>query len=171
MISDPLRIADTPMTLIHRTGFLFLTAFFILLLSSCDDRRFFEESIKIDNGRWRSDNILPFSVVITDTSTTYNVYLDVRNDISYPFSNLYLFLKTLHPNGQVTRDTIECTLAGYDGKWLGSGSGSVRFNRFLFQRGMRFRIPGTYLLELEQAMRTEELPGIRDIGLRIDKVH
>lgn len=148
-----------------------LAGLFLVLLNSCDDQRFFEESVKIDDGQWHSDNILIFSTVITDTISGYDIYLDVRNDISYSYSNLYLFMKTIFPNGHVTRDTIECMLASYDGKWLGSGTGSLRFNRFLFQQGMQFRIAGTYRFELEQAMRVEVLKGIKDIGIRIDKIN
>jgi len=149
--------------------YLPLAMMFSILFISCDHNRFFEESVKIDNGIWKSDNIVAFSVVITDTITVYDMYLDVRNDINYPYSNLYLFLKTEFPNGQVAQDTIECILASYDGKWLGSGMGSVRFNRFLFQEGISFRTAGSYRFELEQAMRVVELKGIRDIGIRIDK--
>lgn len=161
----------TPMPLFSRIKSLLLTGFMLVLLTACDGTRIFEESKKIVDGVWRSDNILPFSAVISDTQSLYNFYLDVRNDITYSYSNLYLFMKTVFPDGQVTTDTIECTLAGYDGKWLGSGSGSVRFNRFLFQQNMRFPITGTYLFEVEQAMRVEDLKGILDIGIRIDKVH
>ena len=149
--------------------YLFLSVILSVLFISCNHNRFFEESVKIEDGIWRSDNIVTFSAVITDTIAVYNMYLDVRNDISYPFSNLYLFLKTEFPNGQIAKDTIECMLASYDGKWLGSGIGSVRFNRFLFQQGISFRMSGTYRFELEQAMRVTELNGIRDIGIRIDK--
>jgi len=156
------------MRLSIHTYFL-LSGILSILLISCDRNRFFEESVKIDDGIWKSDNIIVFSTVITDTVAVYDMCLDVRNDISYPFSNLYLFLRTEFPNGQVVQDTIECILAGYDGKWLGSGIGSVRFNRFLFQQGISFRMSGTYRFELEQAMRVAELKGIRDIGIRIDK--
>ena len=150
---------------------LLLAGFFLGLFISCNDQRFFEESVKIDDGEWPSDTILTFSTVITDTVSTYDISFDVRNDISYSYSNLYLFLKTIFPNGQVTRDTIECMLAAYDGKWLGSGTGSLRFNRFQFQQGIQFRIAGEYRFELEQAMRVEVLKGIKDIGIRIDRIN
>ncbi len=149
--------------------YLLLAGILTILFISCNQNRFFEESVKIDDGIWRSDNIVAFSVVITDTVAAYDMYLDVRNDISYPYSNLYLFLKTEFPTGEVAQDTIECILAGLDGKWLGSGMGSVRFNRFLFQDGISFRTAGQYRFELEQAMRVDELKGIRDVGIRIDE--
>jgi gliding motility-associated lipoprotein GldH len=149
-------------------GFILLAA---LLFSgiSCDSRRFFEENKNISEGKWNVNNRVSFSVVIQDTAASYNFYLNVRNDLKYSYSNLYLFLKTQFPDRQVARDTIECQLAGYDGRWLGTGMGSVRFNRFLFQQGVHFRQKGTYVFEFEQAMRVAELSGIRDIGIRIEK--
>jgi len=156
---------------IRRTQSLILTGLLMVLLISCNNQRVFEESIKIDQGGWHADNILDFSTVISDTLCGYTMYIDVRNDISYSYSNLFFFMKTIFPNGRIAKDTIECLLAHYDGKWLGSGSGNVRFNRFLFQSNIQLPVSGTYRFELEQAMRVEVLKGILDIGIRIDKVN
>lgn len=163
------RIIPPCMVRLTRTGLFFPLISLLMALTGCDDRRFYEKTAKIPEGIWRSDNILPFPVVISDTLATYNLYIDIRNDLGYQYSNLYIFFRTIHPNGRLTRDTIEFTLADYDGKWIGSGSGSLRSVRFMFQQGLRFRMTGNYLFMLEQAMRTEELKGIRDIGFRIDK--
>jgi gliding motility-associated lipoprotein GldH len=136
---------------------------------SCDSNRLYEQNTKIAEGSWAAHNNIPFSVVIEDTTTLYNFYVNIRNDVSYPYSNLFLFMKTTFPDKKVATDTIECLLASYDGKWLGSGMGSVRFSRFLFQQGVRLPKAGTYLFEFEQAMRIDPLTGITDIGIRIDK--
>jgi gliding motility-associated lipoprotein GldH len=136
---------------------------------SCNNGRYYEENIKIADGSWAVHNNIPFSVVIEDTNAVYNFYVNIRNDVNYPYSNLFLFLRTTFPDKAVAMDTIECLLSSNDGRWLGSGMGSVRFSRFLFQQGVRFRKPGTYLFEFEQAMRIDPLKGIRDIGIRIDK--
>jgi len=97
------------------------------------------------------------------------VYLNVRNGPEYPYSNIFIFMNTVFPDGQIARDTIELTLADYDGRWLGSGMGSVKFSRFLFQKNVQFKQAGTYRFILEQAMRVRELSGIHDVGLRIEK--
>ncbi len=151
-----------------------LTSFILLLLvllsgSSCDSHRFFEENKKIEGGIWDVHNRISFPIVIQDTASRYDFYLNVRNDLKYPYSNLYLFLDTRFPDNRVARDTIECQLAAYDGRWLGKGIGSVRFSRFLFQQGVRFREKGTYVFEVEQGMRVSKLTGIRDIGIRVEK--
>ncbi|HTX87746.1 MAG TPA: gliding motility lipoprotein GldH [Bacteroidales bacterium] len=148
-------------------AFLLLTC--SLITGSCDSRRFFEENKSIAGGVWNTRDKLLFEVNIRDTVSLFNIFLNVRNSGDYPYSNLYFFIHTRFPAGKVTGDTMECQLADYDGKWLGSGIGSVKFNRFLFQQGVRFRHPGTYVFEVEQAMREDPLKGIRDVGIRIEK--
>jgi len=143
--------------------------FFFLTLVSCDSRRVFEENRAIGNGKWKTKEKICFEVSIKDTSIAYNVYLNVRNVMDFPYSNLFLFLQTSFPDGRIARDTLECMLADFDGRWLGSGIGSVKFNKFLLQKGVYFHEKGIYRFELEQAMRVNELNGIMDIGLRIER--
>ena len=94
----------------------------------------------------------------------------MRNTTDYPYSNLYVFLKTFYPKGQISVDTLECFLAEADGKWLGKRRGSMVDHRILLQRTFRFVQSGTYSFEFEQAMRVNPLPGIRNFGIRIEKV-
>jgi len=141
----------------------------LLVFHSCDSKRFFEENKQIENGKWNNTDKATFHVTITDILSRYNFYFNLRNGGDYPYSNIYLFLKTVFPDGRIAMDTIECPLADYDGKWLGSGISEVKFNRFLFQKGVRFPQKGQYIFEVEQAMRVNELKGITDIGIRLEK--
>jgi gliding motility-associated lipoprotein GldH len=141
----------------------------IPLITSCDSKRFYEDNKRVENGVWNRNDRIRFEVEIRDTLARYDFYLKVRNAMDYPFSNLYLFIHTKLPDGVVTLDTAECQLADYSGKWLGSGMGSVKFNRLLYMKGVRFRKAGTYEFAFEQAMRVADLRGIRDVGIRIEK--
>ncbi|MEI7499229.1 MAG: gliding motility lipoprotein GldH [Bacteroidota bacterium] len=149
------------------------TFLFVLLLIgimiSCDSKRIFEENFVVEKGTWNVKNKMKFEVNISDIKSRYNVYINIRNSPEYPYSNLYLFMSTFFPDGKIAHDTLELTLADYDGRWLGSGMGSIKFSRFLLQKGVLFKQKGTYRFELEQAMRVNNLKGIRDIGLRIEK--
>jgi gliding motility-associated lipoprotein GldH len=156
------------MVIMNRSALLSLLLPALLSCASCDSTRVYEEYHKIGNATWNVNDKAVFTVVLLDTASRYNFFINVRNQPDYPYCNLFLFLRTVFPGGKTTQDTIECTLARPDGKWLGTGMGSVRFNRFLFQNGLAFREPGTYKFELVQAMRVEDLKGITDIGIRID---
>ncbi len=148
---------------------IFLLIFLFTTITACDSNRLFEENRVIPNKTWSAGNKVSFQATITDTALTYNVYLNIRNTLDYPYSNLFLFLQTTFPDGHKAKDTLECLLADYDGRWLGSGVGSVKFNRFLLKKGVSFREKGVYRFDLEQAMRVPELKGIEDVGLRIEK--
>ena len=99
-------------------------AFLFFTDSACDSKRFYEENKSIESGVWLSDNYQSFSVNIDDTLARYDLYLNVRNDGVYPYSNLYLFIHTIIPGNSKATDTVECQLADADGKWRGSASQS-----------------------------------------------
>ncbi|MEI7896560.1 MAG: gliding motility lipoprotein GldH [bacterium] len=141
----------------------------MVVMISCDSNRIFEEHVALEKGTWNVKNKLQYDVQISNLVNRYNMYLNVRNGPEYPYSNLFLFMNTVSPDGKISRDTVELTLADFDGRWLGSGMSSIKFSRFLFHTGIRFTQAGSYRFILEQAMRVNELKGIYDIGIRIEK--
>lgn len=153
----------------HSIALLFLLVFIGICASSCNPNRVFDENKKINKSIWSQDEPLVFLVNLNDTLSTHDVYLNVRNAGMYPFSNLFLFINTRFPQGQIDRDTVEVTLASPDGKWLGDGLGDIFDNRILFHQSVKFPQAGEYRFEIYQAMRMNPLPGIMDAGIRIEK--
>lgn len=146
--------------------FAIISAF---ILSSCSNRMIYDESVVIPETKWDNKNIPYFDVNVEDTVSIYSFALNLRHMENYRYSNLYIFLHTTFPNGNVTHDTIECTLAYPDGSWVGKGSGSMRSDKILLNPNLRFPLGGVYHFEIEQAMRDEVLKGIADIGISIEK--
>lgn len=147
----------------------------IALTACTDENTVFEENVEITDARWAVGDRAVLTVEITDTVSQHNFLINVRNTEDYPYRNLYVFLKTTFPNGKTSRDTVGLYLADASGRWLGSGNGylsSGRYpsNRVMYAYNKRFPISGTYTFEIEQAMRTDTLTGIRNIGLRIEKM-
>ncbi len=142
----------------------------VFLFTSCDKNRVFEENKEIPKGLWDQNNKVVFNVDVQDTISWHNIYLNVRNAGSYPFSNLFVFITTQSPKGHTVRDTVECTLSDEKGKWLGDGIGDLWDNQLLFKRMVRFPMKGIYKVQMEQAMRVNPLPFIMDVGLRVEKL-
>lgn len=151
------------------TYFLFLTII-ALTYVSCDSNRVYDKFKDIPDGKWNKIEPMKFDVQIDDTLSYHNVFVNVRNSGDYKFSNLYLFMNTIYPGGKISRDTIDCLLANEKGKWLGSGLGDLKDCQYLLKKGVRFHQPGVYTFELEQAMRIDELEGIKSVGIRIEKM-
>lgn len=145
-------------------------------LGACaDESVVFEQNVEIADARWAVTEKAVLSVEVKDTVSQHNFLINVRNTEEYPYRNLYVFLKTTFPNGKTSRDTIGLYLADASGRWLGSGSGylnSGRYptNRVMYAYNKSFPLSGTYVFEIEQAMRVDTLLGIRNIGLRIEKM-
>ena len=154
----------------NRQFIRFLAVLYILLFLSCDPNRVYEKNIRIPDGIWSHDNIIKFEVIAEDTSSSHNLYVNVRNTSLYPTSNLYLFITTTAPSGHSVKDTLEMILADDRGKWLGSGLGDIWDLQQIYKENIRFAQKGMYTFEYQQAMRTEKLPFILDMGLRVEKV-
>lgn len=149
-----------------RIGFFL---FMVTLFSSCDPNRVYEENIDIPMMVWEKNNKLKFEVDITDTLSIYNLFINVRNAGTYPYSNIYLFVDITFPDGKVYRDTVEGQLADANGQWLGSGLGDIWDNQIPYKQNTRFPLSGKYVFQIEQAMRDEQLHSILDAGLRVEK--
>lgn len=146
-----------------------LFLFSLLIFSSCDHNRVYEENKEISDMVWNADEKISFEVDVTDTIYGNNFYVNIRNADNYGYSNIYLFVNTKFPDGKIAKDTLECILADENGKWLGSGAGDIWDNRILFKKNVRFPMKGKYIFTYEQAMRVADLPMIMDVGLRIEK--
>lgn len=148
---------------------ILLIALSVLVLVSCDPGRVYEKNIRIPDGIWNQNNPVSFEVIVEDTITPHNLYINVRNTGMYPLSNLYLFVTTIAPSGHTIKDTVQIILADEKGKWLGDGLGDIWDIQRLYKEQVRFAQKGKYIFEYEQAMRLEKLPFILDVGLRVEK--
>lgn len=146
-----------------------LTFLLLGLLISCDPNRVYDQNVRIINQSWNKDSLIKFQFHIEDTISLHKFYLNIRHNTDYPYSNIYFFMNGIFPNGNKTRDTIECLLADPRGNWLGKGAGKIRDNRILLREHLRFPVRGDYTFEIEQAMRQISLKGVEDIGIRIEK--
>ncbi len=141
-----------------------------LLWISCQSNRVFEKNENIPENTWDRNKPVHFEVNIMDTLHPCNIYVNIRNTGRYPKSNLFLFIETASPLGYSVRDTFEIVMADKRGKWYGKGFGDVWSHQVLYKKNVRFPYTGFYHFTLEQAMRVKKLPGIVDVGLKIEKV-
>jgi gliding motility-associated lipoprotein GldH len=143
---------------------------FLFVSTGCDRNRVFENNIDIPDYSWDVKNKLSFEVNIDDTVSLHNLYVNVRHASQYPYANLYVFITIKFPNGKLAKDTLECVFSDQNGKWKGEGMVDIWDNQILWKPNVKFPIKGKYTFEYEQAMRTEQVPFIMDVGLRVEKV-
>ncbi|MGO4912472.1 gliding motility lipoprotein GldH [Leeuwenhoekiella sp. W20_SRS_FM14] len=148
----------------------------LICCSACDEKAVFHEYKSLPD-YWESDTAVVFKVNKLDSLTNYNLFITLRNTNEYAFSNLFLISELQFPNGKTITDTLEYKMARPDGSWLGEGFGDLKENKLWYKENFRFTEAGEYQFRLKQAMRrngsvnpVQELGGIVDVGLRIEKI-
>ncbi len=141
----------------------------VVLLSSCDSRRIFEQFEAVDASVWSQEDLKSFDVQIDDHLQDYNLIFLLRNSGTYPFQNLFVFVSRQAPDGSLNRDTLNIPLANPQGRWNGKGLGDIKELEVMYRYKFRFPESGSFHFEFEQGMRKEKLEGIHDVGLRVER--
>lgn len=147
----------------------------VLLLVSCDKKRVFDEYKSI-NGSWKKDSIVSFSFDQKDTLSKYNLFINVRNNNSYPYNNMFLIVQLQQPGTKLTKvDTLEYQMANPDGSLMGDGFTDIKESKLWYKENVKFPKAGKYTVSIQQAVRksgevpgVEELDGVTDVGFRIE---
>lgn len=158
-----------------------LTNSLLLLLSaitlvSCDKKQIFDEYKTVENG-WHKDSIITFNFEQKVSKTPVNMFINVRDNDDYQFSNLFLIVKLEQPTGKTKVDTLEYLMANPDGSLLGEGFSDIKESKLWYKEKVIFSEKGKYKLSIQQAVRqtgkvkgVEKLEGITEIGFRIESL-
>jgi len=137
------------------------TLLLLLLLSSCNSDVIFTDSVVMQDNIWDLSNVPDFSMQIDDTTQLTDVFFTIRTGSDYPFRNLFLFVTVFSPDGNIMTDE--------KGNWYGKGFGDIHELNLPYRTNVFFPARGTYLFNIQHGMRIGDLPGIYDIGLRIER--
>jgi gliding motility-associated lipoprotein GldH len=116
-------------------------------MCSCDSTGVFDRYTEIPGSAWHKDSIVVFHIPIDDTLQNHNLLIQIRNETSYRFSNLWLFIEITQPGGETKKDSVEVVLADPSGRWLGKGYGGIKTGRqytgamYTFQRRENLLLP------------------------------
>jgi gliding motility-associated lipoprotein GldH len=141
---------------------------------SCDNDRVYHSYTSLGVA-WKIDEPVVFEVNDLDSLQSHNLFITVRNNNRYPYSNLFLITEMQFPQGRTLTDTLEYEMAAPDGTWLGDGFGEIKESTLWYREEIRFRESGTYTFTIQHASRKNgnisgdpALQGITEVGLRIE---
>jgi gliding motility-associated lipoprotein GldH len=140
----------------------------VAMLFSCAGDAVYNRSQPVRNGVWEKQAEYYFKFKITDASVPYSIFLQIRNSDRYGYQNLWLLCEELQPGSASVKDTMECMLADDFGRWKGRGI-TLFHNRFTLRDHYFFPDTGQYTIGIRHGMRDDNLTGIEDIGLSIEK--
>jgi len=148
----------------------------VVALSSCNELLVYSDYKPIKEGKWEMNQGVDFQFSELDSTETYNMFINIRNDDTFDFSNLFLITELEYPSGNTVKDTLEYRMAEPTGEWLGKGMGSVKENKLWYKENIDFPNSGVYKVNISHAMRKNGdveglhiLEGVTDVGLEIEK--
>ncbi|NOS93448.1 MAG: gliding motility lipoprotein GldH [Cyclobacteriaceae bacterium] len=153
-----------------RRSFIFVT---LVFLFSCDSNRVFEDNIEFADRTWKISEPALLEFQIADASKSYNLYLDIRNSVDYPYSRIFVNYSLQDSAGTELskKQMAEYLFDQKTGEPNGSsGLGDVYDHQFPIAGNLKFTKPGKYKARFEQFMRKDTLQGILAVGLRVEEV-
>ena len=155
---------------------IFLLFIVIISISSCSKNTVFNQYQNMVDDQWHKDSIINFTINSIDTISKNNIYINLRNNKDYEFSNLFLIVGIKFPNNYQIVDTLEYEMTSLEGRFLGTGISDIKENKLEYKTNVVFPVKGGYNISVQQAMRKSRdvdgivnLKGITDVGIQIEK--
>lgn len=148
-----------------------------IVASSCtDSTTVFSSYTPIPLGSWKKDKTVSFSFQINDTLHPHQLYIYIRNDKNYAYSNLFLLTTMIFPNGTVIKDTLEYEMTNPEGKFLGKGYAGVIENKLWYKENVVFTSSAAHTIDITHGMRKngevkgiDLLEGIMEVGFQVQQ--
>ena len=155
--------------LVHRTNFYI--AFLLLLFVSCKQKvGVFEKNTSIVSFSWEKNFAATGTFTITDTLSSYNIYLVLRHTDAYPYNNIWLKVGLKSPGDSMYFQKVNLTLGHDASGWEGSGMNDIWETRKLLNgEPRRFIKKGEYTFMISHIMREDPLKEIMSAGFRVEK--
>jgi len=152
-----------------KRSFLILAA--TLGFSACNwTTGVFEKNLRFKDQEWPSSVKPDIAFEITDTISSYNIYIVIRHNDAYHYNNMYVRAIVKDPGGtEPRRGDYDLQLATNGKGWIGTAMDDIYDARLLIQPKTRFRKPGVYHVMLEQLMREDPLKNVLSAGLRVER--
>lgn len=165
------------METIQKNSIFLVIIVMFFFFASCNGVAEFNEYKTIENSSWEANKKVFFEFDVKDTISKKNLFINIRNNSDYQFSNLYLIAELNFPNGTKVVDTLQYEMTDVRGKFLGSGFSEIKENKLFYKEAKAFPFSGAYTFNVYHAMRKSGevnpipfLEGISDVGFSIEKI-
>lgn len=141
------------------------------LFMACGGDSLYHSYRSIPTSGWSRQDTIVFHVHMADSFTDVRLLLGIRNRTNYPYQNLVLSVSGHAPDTTLcySSDSLRLVLTDTDGNWTGKGLGELLQTEHeigYFHIGR----PGIYTFCIIPLLPDSLLPGINDIGLRMERM-
>ena len=140
-------------------------------LISCDKKTIYSQNKDFDKAQWPIKKECKFDFTIEDPTQSYKLYYNVRNNLTYPYYNLYITRYLYDEKGKKIEEKLDELILVDEktGKPKGTGLGDIFDNKILAIKDFKVPQKGKYTIKIKQFMRQNPLPDILSFGIAIEK--
>ncbi|RYD80975.1 MAG: gliding motility lipoprotein GldH [Sphingobacteriales bacterium] len=150
---------------------LFLSAItgLVFFISSCRPVNVYEKNVQIPGLKWSSAFGASGSFEISDTLSSYNIYIVLRHTDAYKYNNIWLNVGLQSPGDSLYFQKVDLSLGSDAAGWEGTGMNDIWEVRKPLALNKRFKKNGAYQFNIFHIMRDNPLTDIMSAGLRVEK--
>lgn len=138
-------------------------------LSACDNDVVYDGFKPTPKEGWEKNDTMIYAVKRIARGGVYRQEVGVRITREFPFTGVSLLVeRTVEPGHTVTVDTLNCRL--YDVKGNIKGHGISHFQYDFLLSDVEMRKGDSLTVRIRHLMKREILPGITDIGFRLEAI-
>ena len=155
----------------HSAGLAPLFVLLLLIVVGCGQRRvetYCFRATPVDG--WETTDSLVFPIDTVHQAGRYRLSIGVRTSAAnpYPFQTLALSITTRLQGKKAQRDTALCSLTDKDGDVNGQG---VSLYQYVFPVDeLHLENGQTGTITVQHLMRRNLLPGVANVGIRLDRI-
>jgi gliding motility-associated lipoprotein GldH len=148
---------------------LFLVGF---TFTACAKLDVYEKNTSIPRYEWQYNFQPRFDFNISDTGSSYHIFIVLRHTDAYRYNNIWLNIGTKLPgDGTEKKQRFEFTLGNDAHGWEGIGMDDIWEVRKPITKGpVKFQRSGDYQFSIAQVMREDPLANIMSVGVRVEKI-
>lgn len=137
------------------------------IISACESKVAYDRYDDVSVAGWNKTDSLRFDIPPVDTTGTYSMEGGLRINGAFPFMSITLIVNTTIPNRHIARtDTVTCQTISKNGKPIGKG---VNFFQTRFPiTNMQLTKGDSLHITVRHGMRREELPGVINVGVKLE---
>ena len=151
-------------------GLISTFAVLLLILSSCNENRIFEEHKGLKNFSWNHFEKIPFELTIEDTSCNYDIFIAVRYIHGVPYRIIKSGMLITFPDGEERYKDYDLNIRNKDGSYKGSVAGDIWDCSIPVLKDYPLPQKGKYSFIIQNLMEKLETPGLMEIGLIVEKL-
>ena len=142
----------------------------VMGLTSCDTNTPYYHYAHTPIDGWEKNDTLRYNVQPLKKGGEHQITVALRLNGAYPFRKLYLIMEQdIYPRLQYKTDTICFDVTSKEGRFTGNGISYYQYTVPVCRE--HFIENDSIHITIRHAMKRDILPGISDIGIKLERIH